>query len=59
MTPEMTPRTTPGNPGAAVKPSARWSALWGAGMLAIFFGERMIGAGGARVAGTVGGLLLG
>jgi hypothetical protein len=41
-----------------VKPSARWSALWGAGMLAIFFGERMIGAGGARVAGTVGGLLL-
>jgi len=42
----------------AVKPSARWSALWGVGMLAIFFGERMIGAGGARAVATVGGLLL-
>ena len=42
----------------ALEPSARWSALWGAGMLAIFFGERMIGAGGARAAATVGGLLL-
>jgi hypothetical protein len=42
----------------SVKPSARWSALWGAGMLAIFFGERMIGAGGARAVATVGGLLL-
>ncbi|HLK88882.1 MAG TPA: DUF4350 domain-containing protein [Polyangia bacterium] len=43
---------------AVVKPSARWSALWGAGMLAIFFGERMIGAGGARAAATIGGLVL-
>ena len=32
----------------------RWSALWGAGMLAIFVGERMIGAGGARAVATVG-----
>jgi ABC-type uncharacterized transport system len=48
---EMT-ATTP------VKPSARWSALWGAGMLAVFFGERMIGAGTARGVATIGGLLL-
>jgi hypothetical protein len=46
----MTPMT--------VKPSARWSALWGVGMLAIFFGERMIGAGGARAVATVGGILM-
>jgi hypothetical protein len=39
-------------------PSGRWSALWGAGMLAIFFGERMIGAGTARGVATVGGLLM-
>jgi hypothetical protein len=44
--------------GAVVKPSARWSALWGAGMLAVFFGERMIGAGGARAVATIGGLVL-
>ena len=49
---EMTALTSP------AKPSARWSALWGAGMLAIFFGERMIGAGGARAVATVGGLVL-
>ena len=49
----MTGMTTP-----RLKPSARWSALWGAGMLAIFLGERMIGAGGARAAATVGGLVL-
>ncbi|HEX3905955.1 MAG TPA: DUF4350 domain-containing protein [Polyangia bacterium] len=48
----MTALTSP------AKPSARWSALWAAGMLAIFFGERMIGAGTARAVGTVGGLLL-
>jgi hypothetical protein len=41
-----------------LKPSARWSALWGVGMLAIFFGERMIGAGGARAVATIGGLLM-
>ncbi len=39
-------------------PSARWSALWGLGMLAIFLGERMIGAGAARGVATIGGLLL-
>jgi hypothetical protein len=39
-------------------PSGRWSALWGVGMLAIFFGERMIGAGTARGVATIGGLLL-
>ena len=49
---EMTARTSP------AKPSARWSALWGAGMLAVFLGERMIGSGGARAVATVGGLLL-
>jgi hypothetical protein len=41
-----------------VKPSARWSALWAVGMLAVFFGERMIGAGGARAVATIGGLVL-
>jgi hypothetical protein len=41
-------------------PSARWSALWGAGMVLVFLGERMIGAGGgaSRGVATVGGLLL-
>jgi hypothetical protein len=45
-------------PNPQVNPSARWSALWGAGMLAIFLGERMIGAGGARGAATIAGLVL-
>jgi hypothetical protein len=52
---EMTSEVTS---GAAAKPSGRWSALWGAGMFAIFLGERMIGAGGARAVATVGGLVL-
>lgn len=39
-------------------PSGRWSALWGAGMLAIFFGERLIGAGTARGVATIAGLLM-
>ncbi len=43
---------------AATKPSGRWSALWAAGMLAIFVGERMIGAGGGRAVATGGGLVL-
>jgi hypothetical protein len=42
----------------ASRPSARWSALWGVGMLAIFLGERMIGAGGARAVATIAGLLM-
>jgi len=33
--------------------SGRWSALWGFGMLSIFVGERMIGAGRPRVVFTV------
>ncbi|HVU52747.1 MAG TPA: DUF4350 domain-containing protein [Polyangia bacterium] len=39
--------------------SARWSALWGCGMVMLFVGERMIGAGGGAPRGvaTVGGLL--
>jgi len=49
---------TGNRPAALAKPSARWSALWGVGMLAIFFGERMIGAGTARGVATIGGLLL-
>jgi hypothetical protein len=36
--------------------SPRWSAVWGVGMLAIFVGERLIGAGGKRTAATVLGL---
>jgi hypothetical protein len=52
-----TPPGAPAKPSIA-RPSGRWSALWGAGMLAIFFGERMIGAGTARGVATVGGLLL-
>jgi hypothetical protein len=40
------------------RPSARWSGLWGLGMLAIFIGERMIGAGGGRAVATIGGLCL-
>jgi hypothetical protein len=40
--------------------SARWSALWGVGMVLIFVGERAIGAGGgaSRGVATIGGLLL-
>ncbi|HET6279469.1 MAG TPA: Gldg family protein [Polyangia bacterium] len=37
--------------------SARWSALYGAGMALVFAGERIIGAGGARTATTVVGLV--
>lgn len=37
--------------------AARWSALWGAGMLLVFMGERMIGTGSSRAAATVLGLL--
>jgi len=40
------------------KSSARWSALWGAGMLAIFFGERLIGSGTARGVATIAGLVM-
>ena len=42
----------------ANRPSARWSGLWGLGMLGIFIGERMIGAGGGRAVATIGGLCL-
>jgi hypothetical protein len=38
--------------------SARWSALWGVGMLLVFVGERMIGSGGSRSLATILGLLL-
>jgi len=38
--------------------SGRWSALWGAGMLAIFVGERLIGAGTSRGVATVLGLVM-
>jgi O-antigen/teichoic acid export membrane protein len=38
--------------------SGRWSALWGLGMLAIFFGERMIGAGTSRGVATILGLVM-
>jgi gliding motility-associatede transport system auxiliary component len=41
-----------------IRPSGRWSALWAIGMLAVFVGERMIGAGGARGFATALGLLL-
>ncbi len=43
---------------APAQASGRWSALWTLGMLGIFIGERMIGAGGARAGATVGGLVL-
>jgi hypothetical protein len=39
-------------------PSARWSALWGVGMLLVFVGERAIGAGGARGVASIAGLVL-
>jgi hypothetical protein len=42
----------------AVRPSARWSGIWGLGMLLVFIGERMVGSGGARAVATVGGLAL-
>ena len=46
----MTSQTTGDarNAGAPLSPSGRWSALWGAGMLLMFVGERMIGAGKSR-----------
>jgi hypothetical protein len=37
--------------------SARWSALWGLGMLLVFVGERAVGTGHARAVSTVAGLL--
>ena len=47
------------NDSQRLGPSARWSALWGVGMVLIFLGERMIGAGAgaARGVATIGGLL--
>jgi hypothetical protein len=51
--------------GAPARPvatgaSARWSALWGVGMLLIFVGERVMGAGAgaSRGVATLGGLLV-
>ena len=44
-------------PAATSRASGRWSALWGVGMLSIFVGERMIGAGRPRLVFTVLGLL--
>jgi hypothetical protein len=41
---------------ARLDKSGRWSALWGAGMLLMFVGERMIGAGKSRGVATVLGL---
>jgi hypothetical protein len=40
-----------------VTKSGRWSALWAAGMLLMFVGERLIGSGKARAVATVAGLL--
>jgi hypothetical protein len=37
--------------------SGRWTALWFAGMVLIFVGERMIGSGGARALATVLGIV--
>jgi hypothetical protein len=45
-----------GGPAAPQSPSGRWSALWGGGMLLMFVGERMIGAGKSRGVATVLGL---
>jgi hypothetical protein len=43
----------------ALKTSGRWSGVWGAGMLTIFVGERVIGSGSSgRVVALVLGLLL-
>jgi hypothetical protein len=46
--------------GSQLGSSGRWSAIWGLGMVLVFLGERMIGAGGgaSRGVATVGGLLL-
>jgi gliding motility-associatede transport system auxiliary component len=48
------------NPRAPAGGSARWSALWGVGMVLVFIGERAIGAGGgaSRGVATIGGLAL-
>lgn len=43
----------------ALKSGARWSGVWGAGMLALFIGERMIGGeSGGRVGALVIGLAM-
>jgi len=44
--------------GGGQSGSARWSVLWGVGMLLVFLGERMIGSGGSRIVATILGLLL-
>lgn len=38
--------------------SALWSILYGAGMVAVFIGERLVGAGGGRTTTTGAGVLL-
>jgi hypothetical protein len=42
----------------ALRGSARWSAVYAAGMLAVFIGERAIGTGKSRLLMTVLGLVL-
>jgi gliding motility-associatede transport system auxiliary component len=46
--------------GARAGSSAKWSALWGLGMVLIFVGERIVGSGGgaSRAVATLGGLAL-
>jgi hypothetical protein len=44
--------------GGRVGGSARWSAVYTAGMLAIFTGERIIGTGKPRLVATLAGLVL-
>ncbi|HET6149916.1 MAG TPA: DUF4350 domain-containing protein [Polyangia bacterium] len=48
---------TPSGAGR-IGPSARWSAVYAAGMLAIFAGERIIGSGRPRAVATILGLVL-
>jgi hypothetical protein len=46
-----------GKGGAQLSGSGRWSALWIAGMVLVFVGERVIATGGSRGVATVAGLL--
>jgi hypothetical protein len=49
---------TRGQAGTSRAANPRWSVVWALGMVSIFIGERLIGAGGKRTVATVLGLAL-
>ena len=54
----MTQSTSGGRNSGHLGGSGRWSAVYAAGMLAIFTGERVIGTGSSRAGATILGVVL-